>query len=95
MRPNLTLLVIEDDNDIPNIELNYPVKIIVNKRKRSLSGAVNQALEEILKSATKGNWTRLRRIALLIDDWRDPDISKKCLRIDSNSQQIVTGLILT
>ena len=96
MRPNLTLLVIEDDNDIPNIELDYPVKIIVNKRKRSLSGAVNQALEEIVKLGHERDLDPVFTwIALLDDDdWWDLRYIEKCVcAIDSNSQQIVTGLI--
>jgi 2-polyprenyl-3-methyl-5-hydroxy-6-metoxy-1,4-benzoquinol methylase/GT2 family glycosyltransferase len=96
-RPADYVLVIhEKEDDYPRLLSGNNVHATINKRTKSLSGAINHAVDEIIlnrhiwKIELDSTWLAL----LDDDDWWDPEYLEKCVSLaDGQSHQVVAGLI--
>jgi len=90
------LVVHEKEDDYPLLLSGNNVHATINKRTKSLSGAINHAVDEIILN--RHNWKielHSTWLALLDDDdWWDPEYLEKCVSLtDGQSHQVVAGLI--
>lgn len=90
------LVVHEKEDDYPRLLSGNNVHATINKRTKSLSGAINHAVDEIILN--RHNWKielDSTWLALLDDDdWWDSEYLEKCISLaDGQSHQVVAGLI--
>ena len=89
------LVVHEKDDDYPHLLSGNNIHSTINKRTKSLSGAINHAIDEIIlnrhdwKIELDSTWLAL----LDDDDWWDPEYLEKCVSlVDERCRQVVAGL---
>lgn len=90
------IIVVHEDGDkiqLPT-ELNR-VHVSINQRSRSLSGAINHAIDEIVLNRLNWNLTPNETWLALLDDddWWEETYLEKCSRlVVSGIQQVVSGI---
>jgi len=89
------IIVHEKDDDYPHLLSGTNIHATINKRTKSLSGAINHAIDEIIlnrhdwKIELDSTWLAL----LDDDDWWDPEYLEKCVSlVDEQCHQVVAGL---
>ena len=89
------LIVHEKEDEYPHLLSGNTIHATINKRTKSLSGAINHAIDEIIlnrhdwKIKPDSTWLAL----LDDDDWWDTEYLEKCVSlIDEQCHQVVAGL---
>jgi broad specificity phosphatase PhoE/2-polyprenyl-3-methyl-5-hydroxy-6-metoxy-1,4-benzoquinol methylase/GT2 family glycosyltransferase len=89
------LIVHEKEDDYPHLLSGNKIHATINKRTKSLSGAINHAIDEIIlnrhdwKIEPDSTWFAL----LDDDDWWDAEYLEKCVSlVDEQCHQVVAGL---
>ena len=89
------LIVHEKDDDYPHLLSGNNIHATINKRTKSLSGAINHAIDEIIMN--RHDWKiepDTTWLALLDDDdWWNIEYLEKCISlVDEQCHQVVAGL---
>ena len=89
------LIVHEKEDDYPHLLSGNTIHATINKRTKSLSGAINHAIDEIIlnrhdwKIKPDSTWLAL----LDDDDWWGAEYLEKCVSlVDEQCHQVVAGL---
>ena len=94
--PDHVIIVHEEEDLYPLSLSDDNIHVTINRRTKSLSGAINHAVDEII--VNRHDWgiePEYTWLALLDDDdWWDPTYLEKCISLaDGQCHQVVSGLI--